>query len=270
MLVTLHWVENRKRYLLGLLAIAGLLIAWYSFLLAVDKYSPLDLNYQFSAYFVGLFVIGCLLAGTGFSQLGERQQGIGYLSIPASHLEKLLCVLFFSVFLFFIAFTLVFYIVDIPIVQAANKHSLTGSMYQPGTTYPISYSPVYNICTGFGAPIPEEKGHIFLISYFAIQSAYLLGSVYFTRSSFIKTTVAVLLFMLIFVAFITEGVEKRLPDGWRINDLFQWTNASTLIGHRQWVRLPLWIENLLWFLLQYCIPPLLWVVTYFRLREKEV
>jgi hypothetical protein len=270
MLVTLHWVENRKRYLLGLLAIAGLLIAWFSFLLAVDKFSAMDTFYQFSAFFAGLFVIGCLLAGTSFSQLGDRRQGIGYLSIPASHLEKLLCVLFFNVFLYFVAFLLVFYIVDIPFVKAANKLLLARTTFWPGTTHRISASPVYNFFTGFGAPIPEQDGHAFLVGYFAIQSTFILGSVYFTRSSFLKTTVAVLLLMLVFVLFITEGVEKHLPDGWRINDLFQWTRASTLVGQRQWVRLPGWIDSLLWLLLRYCLPPLFWVITYFRLREKEV
>lgn len=268
--MTLHWVENRKRYGLGLLAVGGLLVTWFSFLMAVDKFSAIDLYYQFSAYFVGLLLVGCLMAGTGFSQLGDRRQGIGYLSVPASHLEKLLCVLFFCVVLFFIAFTLVFYAVDIPMVHAANRILLGKYHYWPGTNTPINPSPIYNIFTGLGAPAPEQDGHIFLVGYFAIQSAYILGPVYFTRSSFIKTTVSVLVFMLVFVVFMSQGVERQLPDGWRINNLFQWARVSDLIGQQQWVRLPLWIETLLWTVLRYGIPPLFWVVTYIRLKEKEV
>jgi len=270
MLVTLHWVENRKRYLLGLLAIAGLLIAWFSFLLTVDKFSGLDLGYQFSAYFVGLYFVGCLLAGTIFSELGDKRQGIGYLSLPASHLEKLLCALLFSIVLFFIAFTLVFYIIDIPFVQAANN--LMGERNRTSADMSsVPYTtPVYNVLKATGAPMPEQDDHLFLTSYFAFQSVYMLGSVYFTRSAFIKTTVSVLLFMLIYVAFVSEGVGRQLPPEWFIKDLFQWQRASSLVGQGQWVKLPFAIECALKILLIYGIPVLFWVITFFRLREKEV
>jgi hypothetical protein len=270
MLVTLHWVENRKRYGLGLLAIAGLLIAWFSFLLTVDKFSALDLGYQFSAYFVGLYFIGCLLSGTIFSELGDKRQGIGYLSLPASHLEKLLCALLFSIVFFFIAFTLVFYLVDIPFVHAANN--LVGERYRTSADMSsVPYTtPVYNILTASGAPMLEQDGHLLLTSYFAFQSVYMLGSVYFTRSAFIKTTVAVLLFMLIYVSFVSEGVGRQLPPGWFIKDLFQWQRGSSLVGQGQWVKLPLVIECALKILVSYGIPVLFWVIAFFRLREKEV
>ena len=270
MLVTLHWVENRKRYGLGLLAIAGLLIAWFGFLLTVDKFSALDLGYQFATYFVGLYFIGCLLAGTIFSELGDKRQGIGYLSIPASHLEKLLCAFLFSIVLFFIAFTLVFYIVDIPFVHAANNLRGERNRISADLSSVPYLTPVYNIFNATGAPMPEQEDHLFLTSFFAFQSVYMLGSVYFTRSAFIKTTVAVLLFMLVYVAFVSEGVGRHLPPGWFIKDLFQWQRGNSLVGQGQWVKLPFAIECALNILLVYGIPSLFWVITFFRLREKEV
>ena len=36
------------------------------------------------------------------------------------------------------------------------------------------------------------------------------------------------------------------------------------------VQLPEWISTILLFLIKYSLAPLLWVVTYFRLKEKEV
>ncbi len=113
-LVTLHWIVNCKRYLLALLAIAGLLAAWFGFVIAMNRQGELFLFFQFAAYFVGLFFVGCFYASTLFSDLNSKPEGINYLSVPASHLEKLCCAIFFGVLLFFVAFTLIFYLVDIP------------------------------------------------------------------------------------------------------------------------------------------------------------
>ena len=120
-LVGADWTEKRKRYLLALLAMGGMLIAWSAFLLSTDKFGPLNLFLQYTAYYCGLYIIGCFYASTIFSQLGNKSQAIPYLAIPASHLEKLLCGILFGVVLFFLAYTCIFYIVDIPMVSMANK-----------------------------------------------------------------------------------------------------------------------------------------------------
>src|SRR5450631_1938605 len=117
MLVTAHWAQNRKRYLLALLAMGGILVAWYCFLLVVVRNGPLQDYLQSTTYFASLYFIGCLYASSLFAELGDRATGINYLSVPASHLEKLFCALFFGVMGFFIAYTLLFYIVDLPVVH---------------------------------------------------------------------------------------------------------------------------------------------------------
>ena len=40
MLVSLHWAENRRRYGLGVLAMGGLLLFWFSVVVAMDAYAP--------------------------------------------------------------------------------------------------------------------------------------------------------------------------------------------------------------------------------------
>src|SRR5438552_2097386 len=100
-----HWNENKKKYLLSLGAIAGLLVLWFSFIILVNMNSPLKPDMQVITYYVGLILTGCLYASLMFSDLNEGATAIHFLLIPVSAFEKLLCALLFSVVLFFISYT---------------------------------------------------------------------------------------------------------------------------------------------------------------------
>jgi hypothetical protein len=268
-LVLKHWMENKKRYLLTLIAMAGLLTAWYSFVLVMDKLDPLDIFFQFSAYYVGLYFTGCLYASTLFSELSGKKEGIGYLALPASQLEKLLCVLFYGVFLFFIAFTLMFYLVNIPIVQLSNRLLEQYPRFWPNSTQRVAAFPIYNVFSAADGPLPEKNYHLFLAGFFAIQSAFILGSVYFTRYAFIKTTVALVLYILFFVAFLAGVISHMLPRGWEA-EMLRWHKAEFPGPFRAVIRLPSLLEICLVRGSQCCFPFIFWIITYFRLREKEV
>jgi len=270
MLVAGHWAENRKRYLLALLAMGGLLAAWYGFLLAIDKFGPVNLFLQFTSYYCGLYFIGCFHASTIFSELGSKSRAIQYLAVPASHLEKLLCAILFGVILFFLAYTAVFYLVDIPMVSLANGIIEREHQHWPGTFEPIGTVQVFNLWNFPWGPIPDRQFHLFLLGYFTVQSAFLLGSVYFARWSFIKTVIAVLLFWLVFVLFTDKVVEEHLPAGWHAYDMLRWYDNPDNSALFRMVQLPDAVERLLIFLAQYSVPPVFWVITYFRLKEKEV
>jgi hypothetical protein len=274
MLVTLHWVENRKRYLLALPAIAGALFVWYSFILVMDRHEPLAISYQFSTYYVGLYLIGCLYGSMLFSELGHKARSIQYLSVPASQFEKLLCALFFGVLLFFIVYTLLFYLVDIPMVALSNRLIHTRSLHAYASSnndYPIR---VYNLITREGAPIPDQDFNAFLLIYFALQAAFILGSVYFVRYSFIKTIVSLLLLVVVYMLFIIKGIASGLPEGWHIGrSLFEWARWGGPDGGMEEVkliRLSSWASNSFIFFIQYCFPFIFWSITYVRLKEKEV
>lgn len=273
MLVTLHWAENRKRYLLALPAIAGVLFLWYCFLLVVDRDASLGISYQFSTYYVGLYVIGCLYGSMLFADLGHKARSIQYLSVPASQFEKMLCSLFFGVLLFFIVYTLLFYLVDIPMVVLANRlhHQITPHAYFPSGSNPF---PVYNLITREGAPIPEKEFNAFLLIYFALQSFFILGSIYFARYSFIKTIVSLLLIFLVYILFLIKGVNSNLPDGWHLGGSLlewnHWKNHDGRLDEERFVRLSPWVDNSFIFFIQYCFPLIFWSITYVRLKEKEV
>ena len=270
LLVGKHWIENRRRYLLSLLAIGGLQAVWFIFLIVMDPYAPVVAFMQIATYFIGLYLTGSLYTSMLFAELSTKKEGLPWLSLPASQLEKLLCALLFGTVLFFIAYTFVFYLMDIPMVHWANSKLLHSPRNWPGTNQRIPPMLVYNLITAEGAPIPEKEYHFFLSSYFAVQSAFLLGSIYFPRFAFIKTVVAIVLFLLGFMLFQHAVISPLLPKSWS-NDFLRWSQQIyDQEPPQNEMRLPDDFENILVRVVQFVVPPFFWFVTYIRLKEKEI
>jgi len=266
LLVTKHWSENYRRYLLVLLAIGGLLLAWFSFILMVSQLTLIDTFMQFVAYFAGLYLVGCLYASWLFADLNSSQGGIGFLALPASHLEKLLCALFFGVLLFFIGYTLVFYLVDIPMLRLSNSILIKYPRNYQGTSVQIPPGPLYNVFHN-QAFIPESR--TFLAGFFSAQALFFLGSVYFTRWTFIKSVIVGLLCLLVFVIIDARLINFFLPSGWH-DVFFLWIHNDADQHPSQYIRLPHTTEKILNIFIAVCAPLFLWIITWQRLKEKEV
>jgi len=268
-LIAKHWTENRKKYGLFLLAYTGLLTAWYSFILMMNTGVLLDITMQFATYFVGLYLAGCLYASTLFAELSSRREGLNYLALPASQLEKLLCVLFYGVLIFFVGYTVIYYLIDIPLVNLANLMLERHPRNMPGASFPIPQSPVYNIFTADMAPLPERDTHLFLLGFFSIQAVFIAGPLYFSRYALIKSIVTVLFCMLVFVIMEQKIVGLFLPDGWH-NRTLSWIRYDEDDHPSQYLALP---ETLTWGiirLMQFGMPLMIWIITYHRLKEKQI
>jgi hypothetical protein len=270
MLVAKHWSENSRKYTLGLIAIAGLLIFWYGFVILFESSGIINEGMQAVTYFVGLALAGCLYGSILFSDLGSGPKAMTYLIFPASHLEKLLVGLLYAVVFFFIAYTAVFYIVDIPMVKIGNSVAET---YYAKTGFREPAGIVNVFWKSFGQNNEKDPNPFFIITliYVAVQSAYILGSIYFIKFSFIKTTISLLLFSLLISLFVGKVLYPMLPDRGYYTGLtsFRVLGTERFDGPYTAVSLPTWIDNILWFLLKYAFAPLLWIVTYFRFKEKE-
>lgn len=271
LLIVKHWSENRKKYLLGLLAITGIMLIWFLFNIVMERYEPMGAGVQVGTYFTGLFIVGCLYASTLFSELASKSKGINYLSLPASQLEKTLSALAYGVVIFFVAYTLIFYVADIIMIKVANgisytywqKYHSAGDVFKPQQIENVFWN---NGRMHNGGINPF---FIILLSYFAVQSAYILGSVYFSRFSFIKTTVALLVLGLFVIVFVGKIMDSFMPDGNYFEGLTSY-RLNTGGDEERIIRLPEWINGITVFLLKYSFAPILWVVTYFRVKEKEI
>lgn len=261
-----HWSENRKKYTLGIGAIASLMLLWYGFMIIVGP--GVDEDVQGPTYFVGLFVIGCIYASLLFADLADKPKGISYLSVPASHLEKVLCNLFFGVIIFFVLYLAIFYIVTPPMMAISNAVR-EARFKAEGSASPFIKAQLVNVFH-FGRGNGEDMYYLIHLVFFAVQSTFILGSVYFSRFSFIKTVIAVLLVWLFFFLFLAKVLTPMMPDGNYFNGLTSWSLMNNGDGPNKVIMLPKWIGSATTFLLKFGFAQLFWVVTYFRLKEKEI
>lgn len=261
-----HWSENRKKYTLGIIAMAALMILWYGFMMIVGP--GVDEDIQGPTYFVGLFVIGCIYASLLFADLADRPKGISYLSVPASHLEKVVCNLFFGVVIFFLVYLAIFYIVTPPMLALSNAVR-EAKFKTGGNNYPFVKSQLVNVFH-FGKGNGEDMFYMLHLVFFAVQSTFILGSVYFARFSFIKTVIAVLLAWLFLFLFVAKVLVPIMPDGSYFNGLTNWSLQNDGSMPNKVIMLPNWVESTVNFLFKFAFAPLFWVVTYFRLKEKEI
>ncbi len=267
-LMTLHWSVNRKRYLLAIPAMLGLLLVWEGFIVIENTFQPLDEGFQSLTYYVGLYTVGCLYASTIFGEFDIKAQGIVWLAIPASSLEKMLCGLVYSAITFFVVYTLAFYLVDIPMIRVVNGLIKNGHRtWAEGQ--PIDPVPVFHVFNGMPNDYLRHLSSLYLLFYFALQSAFALGSVYFKRYAFIKTGVAVAIALICFMTLQQRLIEQTLPQGWHRQFFYDWIiDGGTL--HVRAVRLSPLLGAILGPMLLYGIPVIFWTATYFRIKEKEV
>jgi hypothetical protein len=269
LLVARHWLENRRKYLLFLLAYAGILTAWYAYLMLLNSKAVLGGDIQFPTYFLGLYLAGCLYANTLFADLSSRQDAIHFLALPASRLEKLMTAILFGAIIFFLAYTAVFYLVDIPMMYLSNRLLAMHPQYFPNSSVLIPQCTVYNILSGEDGPLPEKDYHLFLLGFFTVQAIFMLGTIYFKQYALIKSIIATLVLISLGVLLNERIINSFLPSGWHTH-LLSWIryDENELPSGAVW--LPVWLETLFLGVFQYGIPAFIWYITYHRLKEKQI
>jgi hypothetical protein len=241
-LVLKHWADNKQPYKLSVLAFIGLLIAWFLFTMFIPDERLMHEDLQQSTFFFSFFVIGPFYASQYFNDLGSRVKGSNFLLVPASTFEKFLCSVLYTVLLFFVVFTTAFYLVDILMVSIANTFSANEA---------VGKSNVINIFTAVFFRFNSNSTLNFLLFFFSVQSAFLLGSVSYKEYSFIKTILSCFIVWLI-VVLVLYFLHEQL----------------VLVDERS-SRMPDRIALVIIFL-AYAIAPSLWIATYHRLKQKQL
>jgi hypothetical protein len=258
-----HWADNKKRYGLSILAFIGLLITWFVFtmLTGMDDI-PMGKEAQQVTFFLSLFAVGTFYASQYFRDLGSRAKGINFLLVPASAFEKLLCSLLYTVLLFFALFTAGYYLVDLLMVTIANA--------LPGADKLGEKTSVINVFKIIIVRFNRDSTINFLLFFFSVQSAFLLGSVYFEKYSFIKTIISGFVACFILFCFMYFFTEHLLPDGDYPMGFLTAYRVYVDGVNDPLVQVPRWIGEVFRFAIMYGVAPFFWLVTYFRLKEKQV
>lgn len=265
LLVGKHWADNRKKYMLSIVAFMSLILIWYVFIMLTDPLDPLAEGLQHVTYYFSLFLVGPFYASQFFKDLSSRSKGINYLMVPASTLEKTLCSIFYVVILFVVVFTVAFYLVNIITVGLANLiHPDYSGVARNGIVHKAHISNIFRIPGN-----PRNMAQYFFLLFFAVQSVAFLGSIYFPKYSYIKTAISITIVCLVIALVGFYFTSFFMPRG-GFNELSTYRVFSEDGNETRVIQLPAWIGKVLKFLFFYAFPPIFWVTTYFRLKEKEV
>lgn len=260
-LILKQWIENARIYMFSTLAIIGILGLVFIFWIAMagNDYQEETLYIIFT---FGIYTAGSVFASMSFGMLTEKRRGIYWLGFPASHLEKLLTVIFFNLIVFTIIYSLCFFLIKTLAVAYVHKLVATDS-------YKYSYQLAYSKNSGsFMEVFPN-----FIYGFFAAQAFYMLGSVYFSRFSFVMTTVTGVALIFIFMWFNVSLFKHELPTGffWNGLDVTKYYNkkGGGLSDYHTY-QLPFILLIPISFLVKFIWAPVFWLITWFRLKEKEI
>jgi hypothetical protein len=255
------WTDERRKYVLSMLVAFGLLIGGFLFaLITSEKPKTLGFTSQIVLYSMGLYALGLLFAGTWFSQLGDKPKGISYLMLPASHFEKILVAFLFNVLFFLAFYNIMFWVVDQAMIGLNNLYLKEWNSGHPENQV-VMRKPLSMI---------ESDVILALLNFLIFQAIFVFCSVFFERMSLLKSILMTLLLVTV-VTFILSSVQGFfLPDDqWMFFSFTEWRHFLQN-GKLEAVRLSPQINKLITGAYFVGVPLFIWVITYFRIREKQI
>lgn len=241
-----------RRYLLGLgAAFALLAVIWW--------FNGFDINVndhlaEFHYIWFGIILIGggAFFTSIAYVPYGEKTSRLFYLNLPASTLEKFASKWFITAILYPLAIWL-FYLVFSWVVNAVYM------AYTGGT--PFTALPAFGY-----------KTWLFIRIYIVVQSLFLLGAVIFHRFAIFKTGFSLLLLgitlgLFTFICFrliFPEVFDGLLSVGpYSPNQVYEPSESfKTFVETR--------MEDILTYLFWIVPAPVLLIIGYYKLKEKEV
>lgn len=247
LLIRKQFFDNAKLYALSLLALIGVLTLVFLCWAFFNGEHHYDADDTFVIFLLFLFPVGFIFASTTFHPLNDKAKGTYWLTIPATHMEKLITGIFYTTLVFLVVFFLVFLVI------------------QQATFFLITLNPKNKI-QWIGDFWKEIK--IAATFFIALQAAFILGSVYFNKYAFVKTVLVLLTIGLCYALFVHFVTRNLFPNHLNVNGL---SSVRTWDGDDSKIyQLAPWVETTSEVVLKYIWAPVLLIATYFRLKEKEL
>lgn len=240
-LIRRHIMSERIGWLIALAAIAGILLI---ISLLVAYFNPMTLPLLTPGYLSVMFIGGYIFTSSIFSELHYPQRAFHYLTLPVSTTERLIAAWIITGILFPI-FSLVLIVV---IVFVANLiMNLT-----------FDFTPFNNVFTNGGSGVFR--------SYLITQSVFLLGAAYFKKYNFLKTLLAIFIFITGILIF-TGTLGYLMFSSFSGHEFIEGADNITLRVNQLFAeRIPA-IARFIYF---YVGVPFFLVVTWFTLKERQV
>ncbi len=246
-------IETHKKSLLIYFAATLVICFIASIIIPTSNY-----GYGPKIYFPHISVIVILmivLVSFSFYELDYTDKGINYLTIPATLFEKYFCRWIMTIIGYllagcaiYIVYVLLLYVLNLPYSRVAHEKGM------------------YDIIN------PVNMDFIKVIGYYLLlHSIFFFGAIYFKKNEFLKTLmwiaiIATFCFALLFLLHKILIPDLKIsfftvPD---IKDVADWKRVMEYNKYRTGI----W--ELIRDILFYFVPPFLWILGYFRLREEEV
>jgi hypothetical protein len=248
LLIKKEYIENIKLVLIGYIAVIGFIFA----ILLLNSIYDGELWLYFNGIYNSTIVlVGIVFAGISFADFRTKERAISYLTLPATHLEKILSQILLSTFGFVISYTLVFYL-------SYLMFYVIGKMF---FTFPIG---------GFNPFTLDTYNAISAL--IIIQSLYLAGASFFKKIPVFFTSLYIFVFSLILllvVGVLVHLLTNQIPQyvGLQSEDMEFVFNTQ---GPKNISKDDFWSGKIISIFFHYLLAPIFWLITYFNLKEKEV
>ncbi|TCD12816.1 hypothetical protein EZ449_01860 [Pedobacter frigidisoli] len=258
LLLKRQWLDFGKIYFGVLIVLVGIIIAIYSYFIPTPKSGHffdydgnLDMRFRYGLFMLlGFFFISIIASGY-YNNLGQKSRAILELMTPASTFEKFLAGIFYTAIVSVFSYLLVFYIVDAGFVKYLNSNL-------PAFSSTLNKKTSIKDVDGIFYEVINDANYLrysryFFVFPFLFTSIFLLGSVYFNRFHYIKTAMAVMIFTGI-AGYIIYKIGYLLTQ-----DMV----SISIVSKEDSVLQSTFIVTLI-------ITIIMWLITFIRLKEKEV
>lgn len=201
-----------------------------------------------------LFISGFIFAARMFKVFNYTPGGMHYLLIPATHLEKLITAILLTTVYFFIMILITYIIGTVLGTTLGNmlwgtNNPLHFELLQSGGNYSVLNHSDITLLNTF-------------IAFAGVQSVFMLGSIYFKGNAIGRTILVII--VISFALGLIEVLLLKVTFGtYHLNG--QSFNLTVPPGENLFPDLKIVVD-----ILKYALIPFFWIVSYFRLTEKQV
>lgn len=205
-----------------------------------------------------IYISGFLFAARQFKIFSYTPSGMHYLLIPATHTEKLTASILLSTVYFFVM-SLITYCIGNIIGTSIINYVLDRSM-------PISWELFSSHkVIGMNLMLEPTKNQFWelLTTFLQVQSVFILGSLYFKRNAVGKTLLTFAVMGIVFGLFQLFLMDNIWSD---IHNAGSSISMNVMMNNSAFMKSMDKIADIFFYLLI----PYFWLVSYFRLKEKQV
>jgi len=202
-----------------------------------------------------IIVMLSILTSFSFYELDNPEQGIFYLNFPATNFEKYLSRWILTLLGYLIIGIIIYLVVCIYVYLLNSSQS----------NFTIS-RPNYSLLN------PANVNFISsLSSYIFFHSLFFFGAIFFKKNEAVKSIISLVVLIFLFYAILFLLHRIIIPD--LSITFFLNPNYGGIVNYQRILEFQDYKKELFSFVinfLKYLVPPLLWLLGYFRLKEEEV